>query len=482
MKKSIRTRIAVVFIALMAAFLIGIGLCANFFLEKVYMSEKKEQLLKSWNTICDSKGTLSEDTIQFCSSNSLVYALVDENLTTMQTNAREPKEMAGRLLGNLLGKEEDNSRILENTEDYQILIVQDRFERIDYLEMWGRLDNGSYYIVMSPVQSISEAAHISVRFYLLLGALAMLCSGISIWIITSRIVKPIRELSGLSERMAGLDFSAHYESGGEDEIGILGENFNRMSDNLEKAMGELKSANTRLEVDLAEKIQIDEMRREFLGNVSHELKTPIALIQGYAEGLRDGISESPEDAEFYCDVIIDEAQKMNTMVKQLLSLNQLESGENQMQMERFDLCEVVEGVLQSSRLLLEQSGANVIFEPQHSWYVWADEFRIEEVITNFLTNAIHHLEGEKRIEIRVREENGVVITSVFNTGKPIPKEDLERIWDKFYKVDKARTRAYGGSGIGLSIVKAIMDAHAQTCRVVNYDDGVEFSFTLESSL
>lgn len=280
--------------------------------------------------------------------------------------------------------------------------------------------------------------------------------------------------------MAALDFDARYVSGGKDEIGELGNNFNVMSEQLEQAISELKSANVELQKDIDKKTQIDEMRREFLSNVTHELKTPIALIQGYAEGLKDNINDDEESREFYCDVIIDEAAKMNEMVKKLLNLNQLEFGEDQVNMERFDLNAVIKGVLQSSDILIRQKEAKVLFTGGDPLYVWGDEFKVEEVITNYLTNALNHLDYDHTIEISCKKEGNVVKTTVFNTGDPIPEEDLDKVWVKFFKVDKARTREYGGSGIGLSIVKAIMDSFHQQCGCQNYDNGVAFWFTLEA--
>lgn len=221
------------------------------------------------------------------------------------------------------------------------------------------------------------------------------------------------------------------------------------------------------------------MRQEFLNNVSHELKTPIALVQGYAEGLKENISDDPESREFYCDVIMDEAAKMNKLVKNLLTLNQLESGRDEVTMERFDIVSLIRGVLQSMDIMIQQKEAKVNFEASDPVYVWADEFKIEEVVTNYTSNALNHLNGEKEIEIRVLPEDDRVRVTVFNTGTPIPEEDIPKLWNKFYKVDKARTREYGGSGIGLSIVKAIMESLHQQYGVQNYDNGVEFWFTLD---
>ena len=260
---------------------------------------------------------------------------------------------------------------------------------------------------------------------------------------------------------------------------VLGDNFNKMSRKLESTISELKSANNKLQKDIEDKIKIDEMRKEFLDNVSHELKTPIALIQGYAEGLNENISDDPESREFYCEVIMDEASKMNKLVKNLLTLNQLESGKDAPVMERFDIVSLIRGVLGSMHIMIEQKEAAVIFEETEPVYVWADEFKIEEVVTNYTSNALNHLDGERKVEIKVLQEEDCVKVTVFNTGTPIPEEDIPNLWNKFYKVDKARTREYGGSGIGLSIVKAIIESMNQKYGVCNYDNGVEFWFTLD---
>ena len=258
------------------------------------------------------------------------------------------------------------------------------------------------------------------------------------------------------------------------EIDLLGNHMNQLSEVLERTISELKSANVELTRDIERKTKIDEMRKEFLSNVSHELKTPLALIQGYAEGLQECINDDEESRNWYCEVIIDEAGKMNRMVKKLLTLNQLEFGNDQVVMERFNITELIRGITSASGILLDQKGIALDIQGLDDFYVWGDEFKVEEVITNYLSNAINHCEGEKKIRIFCTRREDVLRISVFNTGKPIPEEDIGQIWDKFYKVDKARTREYGGSGIGLSIVKAIMDSFHQECGVMNHEDGVEF--------
>jgi signal transduction histidine kinase len=253
-----------------------------------------------------------------------------------------------------------------------------------------------------------------------------------------------------------------------------------MSRQLERTITELKAANLELQKDIEKKERIDEMRKEFVSNVSHELKTPIALIQGYAEGLKEGVNDDPESNEWYCEVIMDEAAKMNNMVKKLLNLNQLEFGNNQISMEHFDLSALLDGVLSSFQYMFEQKDVNLIVNKPDTLMVWADEFMIEEVISNYVSNALNHVNGAKVITVEAQSIDGRAVISVKNTGPLIPEDALDKVWIKFYKVDKARTREYGGSGIGLSIVKAIMDSHNKPYGVYNNEDGVTFWFELDA--
>ena len=421
---------------------------------------------------------------QYCEANNLLFLVMDADQNVVLSNQKEKEagKISGRLFGYNAGLDKAKPEIIEQTAYYTLQKNSDFFNKELYMEIWGQLKSNYSFIVRTPMASIRESARIANSFFFVVGIVMAVFWGIIAWFAVRRFTRPIQELTQLSERMSNLDFEAKYESGGNDEIGVLGHNFNQMSETLEQTISELKTANNELQKDIEKKEEIDEMRKEFLSNVSHELKTPIALIQGYAEGLQDNINDDEESRQFYCDVIIDEAGKMNQMVKKLLTLNQLEFGNDQVNMERFDLTSLIQGVIQSSQILAQQAEVEIMFYQTEPLHVWGDEFKVEEVITNYVTNAIHYAKNEKKIDIRCTQENGVIRTSVFNTGDAIPEEELDKIWIKFYKVDKARTREYGGSGIGLSIVKAIMESMNQQCGVKNYDNGVEFWFTLDTTL
>ncbi|MGN0323756.1 MAG: sensor histidine kinase [Oliverpabstia sp.] len=488
MKKSIRFQIVSVFLAFVFISVLLMVLLNYGFLEKVYLKEKENTLKLAYREIILKYDSIEDDALtKFCSANNLSAVIYNMNskegsMVNSYSNLRseDADRLRARLFGYMSGLEPEGDEILDKNEVFTILYNQDRMFQMEFVEMWGKTSDGIAFILRSPMESITESVKISNRFYIITALLIGAISVVFIGIFGIRITRPITELTELSQRMANLEFDAKFSGKEENEIGILGRNFNKMSETLEKTIAELKTANNELQKDIEEKEEIDEMRKEFLSNVSHELKTPIALIQGYAEGLQDNINDDPESREFYCDVIIDEASKMNQMVKKLLTLNQLEFGNDQVNMERFDLTTLVRGVIQSSAILAQQQGTEIIFRQDTPVYVWGDEFKVEEVVTNYLTNAIHYVKNENKIDIRFVQNGNAIKMIVFNTGDPIPEEDIEKVWIKFYKVDKARTREYGGSGIGLSIVKAIMDSMHQQCGVRNYTNGVAFWFTLES--
>lgn len=450
-------------------------------LPRYYMHNKKEVLMENYQTISNASAQNELESDEFavtfdnlCSNGNIMALILQQDGKVLRSSVNDLDALRTEFWDVLLHG--DKMEVLYSNKQYQLLKKTDTRLDSEYLVLVGVLENGDMVLMRTAVESIRESAAISNRFLLFAGAAAIVASILVAFFTTRHITKPLQQLTDISKRMVDLDFNAKYESDQSNsyEVEELGNHINRLSENLERTISELKTANVELQDDIEKKIQIDEMRKEFLSNVSHELKTPLALIQGYAEGLQECINDDAESHEFYCEVIIDEADKMNRMVKKLLTLNQLEFGNDQVIMERFDMTELIRGVANSTRILMEQKGIRLELENSEEAWVWGDEFKVEEVITNYMSNAINHADGEKLIRVFYTRSEDKLRVSVFNTGQPIPKEDIEKIWVKFYKVDKARTREYGGSGIGLSIVKAIMDSFHQRCGVINHEDGVEF--------
>uniref|UniRef100_UPI004055DAE0 sensor histidine kinase n=1 Tax=Agathobacter sp. TaxID=2021311 RepID=UPI004055DAE0 len=458
------------------------------FLEKYYTRHKQYELIESFETL-DKAGKdkiLEKDEFditfeKLCSNANLDIIVIDAYYRLIRTSSHDVEILSMQLQEMLRGGFDTTVEILESTEQYVLQKQTDKRLMSDNLVLWGRLESGSYVYIRTALESIRESAMITKQFFVMVGIFGIVVSSIVIFILANSISKPIQELTYISKRMSNMDFEVKYLPKKEDtlEIDELGTHMNELSDTLEKTISELKVANNELKQDIAKKEKLDEMRKEFLSNVSHELKTPLALISGYAEGLKENISKDPEDREYYCDVIIDETDKMTRMVKKLLTLNQLEFGNDTVEMVRFNITEMIANIVQATQILTE-GDITFVFQETEPVFVWADEFKTEEVLTNYISNAIHHVQGEKRICIYYQKGNSVVRICVSNTGKQIPEDELDKIWMKFYKVDKARTREYGGSGIGLSIVKAIMDSMHRKCGVRNLENGVEFWLELES--
>ena len=473
MKHSIKRQMAGIFIGVMAGAFLLCGLVNALFLGKYYLNNKKEVVISAYEVLNQGFRDGQEDEKDFisdldllCSTDNISMFVMDSSGTPRLYTNRDYQILRQKLYNYIFGMESRDITVLNREQNYVLRESRDYLTQADYLEIVGTLDTGEPFIMQTALESIRESAAISNRFFLYIALAAVSVSSVLIWWLSRRISEPILELTDISRRMTELDFNAKFTSDVQNEVGVLGHHINQLSETLEKTISEQKT-------------RIDEMRKEFLSNVSHELKTPIALIQGYAEGLKECINDDPESRDFYCEVIMDEAGKMNTMVKNLLSLNQLECGSDVVSMERFDITALVRNVLNSSKILMEQKGIRLIFQETEEIDVWADEFKVEEVVTNYISNAINHCEFDRVIEVKIQKGPDAVRVSVFNTGRPIPEEDLDRIWQKFYKVDKARTREYGGSGIGLSIVKAVMESLHRECGVKNYDNGVEFWFELD---
>lgn len=487
MRYSLKRHFVIILISLVAGTILMCLLLNSTLLEKYYTNNKINALIRAYLSINEAANTgdITSDSFdielqKICGKYNISVLVADSDSKTVKSTMSDPNYVIRHLLNNIIiGVDPED--VLRETDNYKMQIVTDMRTQTEYIEMWGVLDTDNPFMIRSALEGIRDSVAISNQFLAYVGAVAIGVSALLVVWLSNRITKPILELADISERMKHLDFNAKYEGNDKTEIAVLGRNINELSETLETTISELKTANNELLKDIERKERVDEMRKEFLSNVSHELKTPIALIQGYAEGLKEGINDDAESREFYCDVIMDETSKMNTMVKRLLTLNQLEFGNEIVSMERFDITALIRNYIASADILIKQKEISVRMEDFDSIYVWGDEFRVEEVFMNYFTNAMNYAQGDKIIDIRISKEQQHAKISVFNTGSPIPEESLEHIWEKFYKVDKARTREYGGSGIGLSIVKVIMESMNQKYGVVNYDNGVEFWFTLDTA-
>lgn len=488
-KKSFKFQVTLIFVAVMAGTLLTLWATSFFLLEPYYIREQQHTLENLYVIMSDAAtaGTLESEDMDlelqtYCGTHNVSVAIISSIFEPVRIYSNEPQEIMVRDMRSRLTGSWTVDEIIDENEQFIMVRRHDSRLNMDNIEMMGSLADGSFFMSRITVESIRNSTSIFSHFLLYIGIGAMIVSSIIIYLVTRRVSKPILDLAKISEKVSAMDFSARYTGKGHNEIALLGNNINNMSENLEKAILELTLANEQLKEDIGLKERIDEMRKEFISNVSHELKTPIALIQGYSEGLKECVNE-PEEMEYYCDVIIDEATKLNKMVKQLTNLNQLEAGYYALELTDFNIMELIRNYVQSAEILTKQKDISVKVAGPDSLMVYADEFKAEEAFMNFFSNAINHCESDtqKSIDVTVEKNENKVVVNVFNTGNCIPEESIEHLWEKFYKVDKARTRAYGGSGVGLSIVKAIAEAHGCECGVENRAGGVNFWITFNLS-
>lgn len=500
-RRSIRAKFFLA-ISVVALVFIGVLIALNlFFYDDYYLSTRKTELRSVYQTVRSSYAAAPEDlasTLDSLENQSairlavvLADGTVDYASIFMQDEGMTPPNdftaPAGgapafpdtrrgyAVLSAVFGAMDAT---IFTADSYEYLTVALHGDE-QYLSLCGTLDTDAQacLIAYMPYSFIEQNSSFNLLFLLIAGGCALLICLVCAYFISRQFTRPLIEMSHVADRMSELDFSRKYDGAGRDEVGQLGQSLNRLSAYLEQAIGELQQSNEHLAQEIQEKERIDSMRREFIVNVSHELKTPIALIQGYAEGLTAGVADDPEDRKFYCDTIADEADHMNKLVMQLLNLSKLELGAEQTYCEDVDLHALFESAVRKTAVLCESRGLHVTYDST-GLSVHSDGGLLDQVLMNYLSNAIRYTADGGHINLSAhRTERGVCLT-VFNEGDGLPEDELTKIWEKFYRTDSARSRENGGTGIGLSLVRAIADTLHGACGAQNTEGGITFWFDI----
>lgn len=448
------------------AIIILLVIINNMVLDKYYLYNKTKGMKQIYNQINTSYNNMSNEALE----ENLRITSIKNNLDIMVKNDNEIILLTtDSYKTDYIREDEYFEKIIKNGEKIRLLyeddgicveLVKENNTNVNFIIVSAQLDNGYKLYMKTPTADLQESAKISNNVLVAIGSAIIIISGILASVISRKFTAPILELNGIARKMSNLDFSQKYElKDTDDEINNLGKSINTMSDKLEKTINQLTVNNSELEKDIEQKSKIDEMRKQFISDVSHELKTPIALIQGYAEGLVENVNADDESREFYANVILDEANKMDRLVKQLLELMKLEYGKRQFNNEVFDIVELIKGVIKKCNVMLDENNVRVVFDCDNVIMANADTFYIEQIVTNYLTNAIKYskeIDGEKRIEVNIDidEKNKKIRVGIFNTGDNIDESELKRIWGRFYKIDSSRNREKGGTRYWFSLCKS----------------------------
>ncbi|HDX9651519.1 MULTISPECIES: sensor histidine kinase [Bacillus] len=341
------------------------------------------------------------------------------------------------------------------------------------------VENGKiteYAFAIASLQPVNEAMLVLKDYYVYALIIVFLVIILLSFYYSKIIVKPLIKMNRVTKKMANFDFSEKLPVTADDEIGGLSGSINTLSVNLKDRIDRLNVANTKLQQDIERERQLEKTRKEFISGVSHELKTPLSVIRSFAEGIKDGVSK---DTTYYTDVILEETENMNRLIVEMLELAKLESGTYKLDMTTFSIGELIQQVYTKLLFSMEEKHLQVNVDVDSSIFVNANRSRIEQVVVNLLSNAIRYTPDGEKIHVSVIELEDIVKFEIENTGNPIPEESLEKIWDRFYRLDASRSRHTGGTGLGLSIVKNILDLHHAEYGVYNTTNSVVFYFNLQ---
>ncbi len=463
-----------------------------FFLDDYYESMKVDSLIES---AAQLKNDYYEDSEVFYSAAETVseklgalYLIYDmDNEESVSNPMFESGRGSGRGSGNRQSQSPYNenavagSGIMELEAHDLETVVEEGYELIrgyndrlntEFLSIAFMLDAAKLMVLNVPIAVIDDSVMVARNFFLVLSGLLFIIGAIMSFFISKSITSPIIRLNDAVGDMADLKFGVFYEENRQDEIGMLGKSFNRLSTKLSYTLSQLSSANEQLKEDISVIERSEKLREEFVNSASHELKTPIAVIQGYAEGLKE--LEDEEKRKSYLNVIVKESEKMDKLIRDLLNLSELESNYTQLKVKDFDLVEIVMDELLSFQQLINEKKIKVSFNENQTIIVKADREKMAQVTRNYLSNAIHHVKHELTITVEVVQLTGGYQLRIENSGDTIPQDKLSKIWSSFFKVDKSRSREYGGTGLGLSIVRRICELHGFEYGAENTEKGVAF--------
>ncbi len=410
--------------------------------------------------------------IEIYSPRDKLFYTTDSNDIVYEPDGNsDQEELKPRIMKILSHTELDDGSYFEFRQEHYT-----EAEYIVYGVFFGQNNGIEIYRSLDAMKS--NAATASWAFFVTTIALSVLMITIAV-IYANSVITPLLIINNKTRSIINMDFSQTCPPFKIKEIHELGSNINRLSAALNDALRNLKSENRRLEMDIEMKRRMEKTMRTFMANVSHELKTPISIIQGYAEGMKYGIG--CDSTEEFCDIILEESAKMNNLVSRLMEYLQYGTENYRVNKTTFNVASFIKECVDLRSHRIKEAGATVKLAIDEKLYGYGDTELLSNVFNNYLSNALSHIDFEKEIIISSEDKGSCCRISVFNTGKQIPGTDIENIWQSFYRADKSHSRAEGRFGLGLSIVAKLQELHGQKYGVMNKEKGVEFWFDIEKT-
>ena len=459
----IRWKIFFLMFSVVLMIILGLIATNTIYLEKFYIKNKKEKLVELGQILIDPKYVIDFQNLEMHSNVAILIKRTDE-LYKLEKEAVLPKEEIDEIIVQLKNNEYVFKEITLLDYRGKVLILFMPYMRDRYIE------------IITPLSFIQEGLEISTRYHLLIIVLALIIGSSMSFVFSKKMTDPILELKEITQRISLLDFNIKFEKERKDEIGELGYAINKMGGTLEKNIDEINKVNKKLMEDIENEKRLDKLRKEFIASVSHELKTPIAIIQGYAQGLMENIAETEEDRNFYCEIIVEESLKMDSLVKELLLITQMDSGYFKIEKEKVDLYQMIKDI----RDKYSSKNREIKYIGEKDIFAYCDEKYIDRVLENLVVNALKYSTGDREVTITVDDIENKYKIIISNESENLSEDDLENIWTPFYRVNKARDR--DGHGLGLAIVRGILENHKSNFGVyITEKNIINFWFELEKS-
>ena len=459
----IRWKIFFLMFSVVLMIILGLIATNTIYLEKFYIKNKKEKLVELGQILIDPKYVIDFQNLEMHSNVAILIKRTDE-LYKLEKEAVLPKEEIDEIIVQLKNNEYVFKEITLLDYRGKVLILFMPYMRDRYIE------------IITPLSFIQEGLEISTRYHLLIIVLALIIGSSMSFVFSKKMTDPILELKEITQRISLLDFNIKFEKERKDEIGELGYAINKMGGTLEKNIDEINKVNKKLMEDIENERRLDKLRKEFIASVSHELKTPIAIIQGYAQGLMENIAETEEDRNFYCEIIVEESLKMDSLVKELLLITQMDSGYFKIEKEKVDLYQMIKDI----RDKYSSKNREIKYIGEKDIFAYCDEKYIDRVLENLVVNALKYSTGDREVTITVEDIENRYKVIISNESENLSEDDLENIWTPFYRVNKARDR--DGHGLGLAIVRGILENHKSNFGVyITEKNIINFWFELEKS-
>lgn len=460
----IRTKSFFLIFSVVLFIMMGFYVITEFYLENFYIKNKRENL-KSVSELISNPGYPVNFEKLERDNNVTIYIrpFSDGEFTFSEDDYVKNLEKNGVI-----------EKIREGEQVFQKIKFEDPLG--EFIILFTPYQGNRFVEIRTPISSIREAAQVANRYYMKIIIYALGFGMVIAFVFSKKITEPILHLKEITRGISNLDFSLKFSSERKDEIGELGETINKMGGILQETIDELNLANIELKKDIEREKKLEGLRKEFVAGVSHELKTPIALIQGYSQGLMEGIA-SEEEREFYCGVIVDESRKMDELVKELLLISQIEAGYLELDIQEMNLGKMIREIM--DKYYMEFENYRISY-PETDIYTFGDRKYIESVMGNLVSNAFKYAPENGEIKVAVDEEGERYRVRVINSCSDLSPEDLKEIWAPFYRGDKSRSSE--GTGLGLAIVKGVLEKHGSNYGVYIEDGKVIFWFDLNKSV